>query len=128
MKDKNLLKFAGILGIILGIISCFTIIGVLWGIPMIIGGDKLNSYSKMEDDEIIKYKDSIFGWSVFFLIFFIISGVLGFIYYIGLTDEKRKKENNDYMDQLEKLKKLYDDKVLTKEEYEEKKQKILEKI
>ncbi len=128
MKDKNLLKFAGILGIILGIISCFTIVGVLWGIPMIIGGDKLNSYSKMEDDEIIKYKDSIFGWSVFFLIFFIISGVLGFIYYIGLTDEERKKENNDYMDQLEKLKKLYDDKVLTKEEYEEKKQKILEKI
>ena len=128
MKDKNLLKFAGILGIVLGIISCFTIIGVLWGIPMIIGGDKLNSYSKMEDDEIIKYKDSIFGWSVFFLIFFIISGVLGFIYYIGLTDEERKKENNDYMDQLEKLKKLYDDKVLTKEEYEEKKQKILEKI
>jgi len=42
MCDKALLKAAGIIAIVLGIISCLTIIGLLWGIPMIIGGYKLN--------------------------------------------------------------------------------------
>ena len=129
MKDKSLLKAAGIIGIVFGVLSCLTVIGLIWGIPMIIGGFKLNGYSDLSDEEIINYKNSILGWSIFFVIFSLIAGILGLIYYFGLTGDIKFGDNSsDHMDELEKLKKLYDDGVITKEEYESKKKKILDKI
>lgn len=129
MNDKALLKAAGIIGIVFGVLSCLTIIGLIFGIPMIIGGFKLNSYSDLSDDEIINYKNSILGWSIFFVIFSLIAGILGLIYYFGISNDTKYSDNSsDYMDELEKLKKLYDDKVITKEEFESKKKKILDKI
>ena len=131
MSDKALLKAAGIIGIVLGIICCLFIVGLIWGIPMIIGGYKLYDYSNMPDTEVINYKSSILGWSIFFVFFSFISGILGLIYYIGLTSSNNKIEKieeNDYMVELENLKKLYDDKILTQEEYENKKKEILERI
>lgn len=65
MSDKALLKAAGIIGIVLGIVSCLFIVGLIWGIPMIIGGYKLYDYSNMPDTEVINYKSSILGWSIF---------------------------------------------------------------
>ena len=128
MNDKILLKAAGIIGIIFGALACLTIIGIIFGIPMIIGGYYLYNYSNMDDSEIINYKNSIFGWSIFFCIFSIIPGVLGLIYYFGLTNEGFTFTKKDHINDLEKLKKLYDDRAITKEEYEEKKKEILDKI
>lgn len=128
MNDKILLKAAGIIGIIFGILSCLTIIGLLWGIPMIIGGYKFNEYSNMNDNEIINYKNSIFGWSIFFIIFSLIPGILGLIYYLGITNDGVSFTKKYHMGELEKLKKLYDDRAITKEEYEAKKKEILDKI
>ena len=56
MTDKSLLKAAGIIGIVLGIICCLTIIGIIFGIPMIIGGYTFYNYSNMEESEIINNK------------------------------------------------------------------------
>ncbi len=132
MADKALLKAAAIIGIVIGIISCLFIIGLIWGIPMIIGGYKLYDYSNMPDNEVVNYKSSILGWSIFFIFFSFISGILGLIYYIGLTSLNNQMykdvDSTDYVAELENLKKLYDDKILTKEEYQNKKKQILDKI
>lgn len=127
--NRTLLKVSGIFAIVIGIICCLTIIGCIVGIPMIIGGIKFNQYSKMNDDELPKNRDSVLVWSIVFLFINQISGVLGIVAF--LLDEPSIKNslnisNNKY-DELEKLKKLYDDKVLTKEEFESEKSRILNK-
>lgn len=124
MTDKALLKAAGIIGIVLGIICCLTIIGIIFGIPMIIGGYTFYNYSNMEESEIINNKSTILGWSIFFLIFSLISGILGLVYYFSLN--KYEKQNQmTYLDEIERLKKLYDEKAITKAEYDKKKKEIL---
>ena len=124
--DKTLLNVAGILSIVFGIIACITIIGVIVGVPMIIGGSKFREISKLEDAQIFAKKDTILVWSIVFLFLNVISGVLGLIFYISLENSISNNINKeDSYDKLEKIKKLYDDKVLTKQEYEEEKAKIL---
>ena len=126
MNDKSLLKAAGIIGIVLGIVSCLFIVGLIWGIPMIIGGYKLYDYSNLDDEDILNHKTGILAWSIFFIFFSFIAGILGLIYYFGLVSNTTpSKPKSDYIDELERLKKLYDEKTLTKEEYETKKKEIL---
>lgn len=132
--DKVILKVAGIFSLVIGIICCLTIIGAIIGIPLIVGGTKFMNFSNMTDEKLNFEKSSILGWSIFFLIFTFVSGVLGLIYYFSLTETydniteslKPKKDNIKYLEELEKLKELYDKEVLTKEEYEAKKKQILD--
>ncbi len=120
---KNLLEIAGIISLVFGILACFTIVGVIIGIPLIIGGNKVKSMANMSDQEILENKDTILIWTIVFLFINQISGILLLIFYIDL-DSFENKTNNKY-DELEKVKKLYDDKVLSKEEYEKEKTRIL---
>ncbi|MBQ6284884.1 MAG: hypothetical protein IJK67_01040 [Bacilli bacterium] len=127
--NRTLLKVAGIISIIIGVICSLTIIGLIVGIPLIIGGVKFNDYSNMSDEEIEKNKDSILIWTIVFLFINQISGVIALIAYLlyeanNTSYVKSYKQNNKYTE-LERIKKLYDDKVLTKEEYEKEKERIL---
>lgn len=123
--DKVVLKIAGVLSIVIGILCCITIFGVIVGIPLIIGGSKINKISLLEDYQINEQRDSILIWGIVFIFLNFISGVLCIVYYISLIQDKTEKPKTDKYSRLEQLKKLYDDKVLTKEEYENEKQKIL---
>lgn len=131
--DKVILKIAGIFALVAGILSCLTIIGIIVGIPLIIGGTKFMNYSNMTVEKLNSEKSNILGWSIFFLIFTFVSGVLGLIYYFSLTETydnitdsfKSKKHDNSYLEELEKLKELLDKDVITKGEYEAKKKQIL---
>lgn len=131
--NKNLLKIAGIISIVLGIICCLTIFGAIVGVPLIIGGNKIKDMANLSDQELMTQKDTILIWMVVFLVFNQISGILVLIFYIDMdgslsnTLNSSNKTSNDKYDELEKLKKLYDDKVLTKEEFETEKEKILKK-
>lgn len=131
--NKNLLKIAGIISIVLGIICCLTIFGAIVGVPLIIGGNKIKDMANLSDQELMTQKDTILIWMVVFLVFNQISGILVLIFYIDMdgslsnTLNGSNKNSNDKYDELEKLKKLYDDKVLTKEEFETEKEKILKK-
>lgn len=120
---KNLLEIAGIISLVFGILACLTIVGVIIGIPLIIGGNKVKSMANMSDQVILENKDTILIWTIVFLFINQISGILLLIFYIDL-DSFENKTNNKY-DELEKVKKLYDDKVLSKEEYEKEKTRIL---
>jgi len=129
MKDKNLLNVSGIVAIVIGILACLTIVGAIVGIPVIIGGIKFRDLSQLSDDEIAKNKDTILIWSIVFLFLCTVSGVLSLIYYVGMENPTFFSTNNsnDKYDELEKLNKLYKDKVLTKEEFEKEKERILSK-
>ena len=127
--NKTLLNIAGIISIIFGIICTITIIGAIVGIPMIIGGNKLRELSNMDDSEIYKNKDTLIIWMVVFLFINQISAVLILIYYImletSMTSNNTKENTMDKYDELEKLNNLYKEKVLTKEEFEKEKERIL---
>lgn len=130
--DKTLLKVSGIISIVLGVLACITIVGVIIGIPLIIGGNKLREYSLLSDKEILEKKSSILIWTIVFLFINQLSGIFSLIFYIQLEEglsKSNKKSNVSFAgskyDDLERVKKLYDDKVLTAEEYEKEKNRIL---
>ncbi len=134
--DKTLLKISGIIAIVVGILYCITIVGAIVGIPLIIGGNKIKSYADCTDEQVIDAKDSILVWTIVFLLFNQLSGILLLIFYIDTLDKNRGKSTtnttksvntDDKYEELEKLKRLYDEKVLTKEEFENEKNRILNK-
>ena len=137
ITDKVLLKVAGVVAFVLGIILCVTIIGAIVGVPSIIGGKKLMDLSNSSDSEILANKDTILIWSIVLLFLCTISGILALIFYIQMEqivsankEAKVSKEENNSSDKeiekrLENLKSLYDEKLITKEEYDAKRKKIL---
>ena len=134
--DKTLLKISGIIAIVVGILYCITIVGAIVGIPLIIGGNKIKSYADCTDEQVIDAKDSILVWTIVFLLFNQLSGILLLIFYIDTLDKNRGKSTtnttksvntDDKYEELEKLKRLYDEKVLTKAEFENEKNRILNK-
>jgi len=132
--DKIILKITGIITLVLGIFYSITIIGLIVGVPLIIGGSKFIGYSNMTDERIIEEKNSILGWSIFFLFFTVIGGILGLIYYFSINGSMNKvssvikniSHDTKYLEELEKLKELYDKDIITKEEFEAKKKQILD--
>lgn len=144
--DKSLLKISGIIAIVVGVLACLTLVGAIVGVPLIIGGAKIKEYSDYTDEQIIVIKDKILIWAIVFLFFCQLSGILLLIFYIdsigkyekGLgintnTNDMNYNNNTNNMntinnvkyEELEKVKKLYDEKILTKEEYEKEKSRIL---
>lgn len=140
--DKSLLKISGIIAIVFGILACLTLVGAIVGVPLIIGGAKMKEYADYTDDQIIANKDKILIWTIVFLFFCQISGILLLIFYIdsigkyekGITGDNMNYQSNMYTninakyEELEKVKKLYDEKILTKEEYEKEKERILNQL
>lgn len=130
--DKTLLKVAGIISIVVGILYCLTLVGAIVGIPVVIGGCKLKDYANMSDEEVIKSKDTIIIWSVVFLLVNQIAGILGIIFILtnnlfslsGNGNSSNDPEKYKY-ENLERLKKLYDEKAISKEEYEKEKERVL---
>lgn len=137
--DKSLLKISGIIAIVFGILACLTLVGAIVGVPLIIGGAKMKEYADYTDEQIVANKDKILIWTIVFLFFCQISGILLLIFYIdsigkyekGITGDNMNYQsnmntnNNAKYEELEKVKKLYDEKILTKEEYEKEKERIL---
>ena len=140
--DKSLLKISGIIAIVFGVLACLTLVGAIVGVPLIIGGAKMKEYADYTDEQIIANKDKILIWTIVFLFFCQISGILLLIFYIdsigkyekGITGDNMNYQSNmntnsnDKYEELEKVKKLYDEKILTKEEYEKEKERILNQL
>lgn len=140
--DKSLLKISGIIAIVFGILACLTLVGAIVGVPLIIGGAKMKEYADYTDEQIVANKDKILIWTIVFLFFCQISGILLLIFYIdsigkyekGITGDSMNYQsnmntnNNAKYEELEKVKKLYDEKILTKEEYEKEKERILNQL
>ena len=133
--DKSLLKISGIIAIVFGILACLTLVGAIVGVPLIIGGAKMKEYADYTDEQIIANKDKILIWTIVFLFFcqiFYIDSIGK--YEKGITGDNMNYQsnmntnNNAKYEELEKVKKLYDEKILTKEEYEKEKERILNQL
>lgn len=72
MKDMVHIYFtvARVLGLVFGIIFCITIIGAIFGVPMIIAGNKFRDASNMSSKELVENRSSILGWGIFLAIVF----------------------------------------------------------
>ena len=127
--DKTLLNVSGIIAFVLGILCCLTIVGAIVGVPMIIGGNKLRDLATSDDNKIVEQKETILVWGIVFMFLCTISGILALIFYFQLDYPNAFNLNNksNKYDDLEKLNKLYKDKVITKEEFEMEKERILKK-
>ena len=90
--DKILLKIAGIFALIVGIIYCLTIIGIIVGVPTIIGAVKFLNYAEMPDEQLLKHKDTILVWSIVFIFLSTIAGVLALVFYSQMTSLNVIKE------------------------------------
>ena len=126
--DKTFLKIAGIIATIIGVFYCITIIGLIIGIPLVIGGLKFMSYADSDDNYIYSERNSILGWSIFFLIFgFIISGVLGLLFYFSIIGIVINKSDNkkSYIDEIKELNELRKQGIISDKEFEERKKQIL---
>lgn len=123
--EKSLLKISGIIAIVLGIFMCITIFLAIVGIFLIIGGSTMMGYTKLSDKEIVNKKNSILGWSIFFLFFSFISGVLGLIFYFTMDNNVFQKKT-DYVTEIKKLAEIRKQGLISEEEYTAKKKKILD--
>lgn len=131
MQNKNLLNIAGIIALVLGILSCLTIFGAIVGVPVIIGGNKLRKYSEMNDQQLMVEKDNILIWAIVLCLLCTISGVLALIFYFGIDNVNVNNNSNntnggiDKYAELERLNNLYLQKAINKEEFEREKARIL---
>ncbi|HHX16655.1 MAG TPA: hypothetical protein GX725_01905 [Mollicutes bacterium] len=128
--NKVLLRISGIIALVLGITYCITIIGAIVGVPLIVGGSKMMGYSNLSDSEILDRKNSILGWSIFFLFVTVIGGVLGLIYYFSIEPNLFSNFNINtkpsYIQELRELDELRKQGLINEKEYEAKKKKILD--
>jgi hypothetical protein len=127
--EKILLKISGIIAIVMGVCWCFTFIGIIWGIPLILGGTAMIGYFNLSDDELTDKKGSILGWSIFFLFFTFIGGILGIIFYLTMDKKifvSTRNNKGNYIDEIEKLNELREKGIISDEEYKAKKKKILD--
>lgn len=125
--NKVLLRISGIIALVLGITYCITIIGAIVGVPLIVGGSKMMGYSNLSDSEILDRKNSILGWSIFFLFVTVIGGVLGLIYYFSIETNLFSNININtkpsYIQELRELDELRKQGLINEKEYEAKRKK-----
>ena len=93
---------------------------VLITVPVYIGSYKFLKYSRM--DEIETKQNSIMVWSIVLLLLSCIPGILGLI----ACFTNSNKISSSFANELKDLNKLKDDGLITEDEYNKKKKKILD--
>ncbi len=158
MKDfvKTYATVMYIVGLVIGIIFCVTIVGALVGIPLIIGSNKFKIAKDASMSELVEMRSSLLGWGIFYSI--VVAGsIFGFICilvcsimvnkYLSGVEEGSMQETislsqfanrseettatqedsaQSIKDKLKEIDSLYEEGVITKEEYEAKRKKILD--
>ena len=150
-KVSGLCITMGILGYVLGIACCFTLILIPLAVYCFIGARKYMMFAEMSDAQICAFKQSLTNWAIFFSIVGFPIGLISIIpalivnnNNVTVTDVKEqeiktaqeqvqeevKKENSEEnksndLETLEKLKHLLDEGLITEEEYERAKKDII---
>lgn len=83
------LQIAGIISMIIGILWTIGIVTSILGIPLIISGIRLLKFSKLNNDDLLKYKKEIMGWAIFSIFFNLISSIILFIAYEDFDQNKK---------------------------------------
>ena len=142
-RNRNyvVLTIMAILGFVMGILYSITIIGLIIGIPMIMGAKKYLDWAKMTDEELLSVKQSILGWAIFFSIFLFPLGLLSLIPYFNLNGEasaaargavdgvrnavSKKDPMQEKIEKIQKLAELKEKGLIDEEDFKAAKSKIL---
>lgn len=119
--NKGLLTASSVIAIISGVFFCIFIFTIPIGILNFVAAGKIRDYR-----DGIGNRDSARNWSIYliFTSFYFLAGIFGLI---GLGPEgSTSSEPSSLEARLTKLNKLYDDGIITKEEYEERRKQIIE--
>jgi|SRR5690606_17394834 len=119
--NKGLLTAASVIAIISGVFICLFIITIPLGILNFVAAGKIRDYR-----DGVGSRDSARNWSIYliFTSFYFLAGIFGLI---GLGPEgATSSEPSSLEARLTSLNKLYDDGIITKEEYEERRKRIIE--
>ena len=154
MKNKvsGLCVTMAIIGYILGVACCFTLILIPVAVYCFIGARRYMIYSAMSDAQVYTFKQSLAGWAIFFSIVGFPIGLLSIIpalvvssNNVTITDvpnevnvapqqvqeevkeEPVKEDKSNDLETLEKLKHLLDEGLITEEEYERAKKDVVNK-
>lgn len=128
MQTAKTLVFAGaIASIVIGILVCFTLFLIPVGIVDIIGGIILLKYKDFTDEEFKAKGNTILTWGIILLILNLVGGICILIaYFLSVGENRvRKNSNIDELMELEKAFELMQKGVITEEEYEKIKEKII---
>ena len=140
----------GILGYILGVACCFTLILIPVAVYLFIGARRYMVFSEMSDAELSANKQALMGWAIFFSIVGFPLGLISIIPAMIVSnnnitisnveteiktapeqvnaevkEEKKQENKSNDIDTLEKLKHLLDEGLITEEEYNRAKKDIL---
>lgn len=135
-RNKNYawLLYSGILGMIAGAILCITIIGIIFGIPAIIGAKKYLEWSKVSDSELEKHKDELLIWGIVWAIMMFPLGLPALVPAFNTKGEVYEKVNEfkptktASKSKAERIKELSDLKekgLISEEDFEIAKNKII---
>ncbi|MCL2540723.1 MAG: DUF5362 family protein [Firmicutes bacterium] len=132
-------KVTAVLCYIIGILYCLTIIGAIFGIPLIMAGNFYWKCASMNESELLAIREKYLYWSIY-------SGIVGFPYitacvvvvYIGInemlskgtkpssgTSNATSGSGDDKLTKLEQLADFRRKGLITEEEYQESKNRIL---
>lgn len=143
---KTLLKFCGItalafsgiyilLFVIINIIIPYyyltsdyigVLIFALFSLITSFGGFLFLHYGDLEILVLKKKKEIILIWSIVLFFTTLMGGIIGFIIYVLLSEPLNNGRQISYVKELSELKRLLDDGLITKKEFEAKKKKILD--
>lgn len=151
---KTYFQVAWIISIITGVLYTLTLVGVIIGIPLFIGSSKFKSAINMQDKELVENRKSLLGWGIFLSIVLAptIIGLIVLLIFVLLVNNhiqniedgkteltekslgdtiasffsSNKTEVSKTKAELEELQKMKDEGLITEEEYNAKRKKILD--
>lgn len=151
---KTYFQVAWIIALIVGIIYSISIIGLIVGIPLFIGCEKFKNAVDMNDKELVENRKNLLGWGIFLSIVLAptIVGLVVMLLFVflvnnhiknieeGKTDlaekslgetissffSSNKTEMSKTKRELEELQKMKEEGLITEEEYNAKRKKILD--
>ena len=156
MKETTKIYFqvAWIVSLVAGILYSITIVGLIVGIPLFICSSKFKSAIDMQDKELVENRKNLLGWGIFLSIVLspTIIGLVVFLIFVLLINNHIKNIEDGRTDltekslgetissffssgqtntsrtksELEELQKMKDENLITEEEYQAKRKKILD--
>lgn len=90
------LLVSGIIGMIVGILACITIIGLILGIPLIIGARKYLDWAKLSNEDLAKEKDNLLIWGIVFAILTFPIGLLALVPAFNTSGQIYSSEAKSY--------------------------------
>lgn len=125
---KGLLTAGSIIGIVIGACWTITIVGMLWGIPTLVGGILMLKHRNLSDEMFIKKRTPILVWGIIFLFTTLVAGIFLISSYvisninleeeeIKLAEEKTNAEILNYQN-IEKAYELKEKGIISEEEFE----------